>query len=352
MKKHGHDCPCVRISTTLLFLVCLVQSCVIQAASKNALESGGIASHLEKVKEELAPLNFQMTSSFSESVREYFRYYGLDIDGTEHIFGTFSSNNETLAAHVFKPKKTKGTVILVHGYLDHARVWKHVIRNLVKHGYTVAAYDQPGHGLSSGNRASVDDFSVYASVLEDFLRISRANLPGPFHLVAHSMGCAAAADYLLNVTQTPLDKVVLIAPLFHSAYWNLSRFGHALTGFMFNSVPRVFQRNSSDREFLILTKRDPLQARHVPMKWLEALVEWNKRVDGYEPSRQPVKIIQGTADTTVDWKYNMKFVKKKFIDTDISMIANGGHQLINESPPMRAEVMTLIVDYLQGRTGK
>jgi len=87
------------------------------------------------------------------------------------------------------------------------------------------------------------------------------------------------------------------------------------------------------------------------MKWFGALVEWNKRAVGYEPSRLPVKIIQGTADSTVDWKYNMDFVKKKFTNTDISMIANGGHQLINESLPMRAEVLTLIVDYLEGKTG-
>ncbi|MCK4485666.1 MAG: alpha/beta hydrolase [Desulfobacterales bacterium] len=352
MKKHGHASPYVRILTGLLFLVCLIQSRVIQAANRSALESNAIATHLEKVKEELAPLNFQMTSSFSESAREYCRYYGLDIDDSKHIFGTFSSNNKILAAHVFKPSKTKGTVILVHGYFDHTGTWKHVIINLVKQGYTVGVYDQPGHGLSSGDRASIDDFSVYVSVLEEFLRISRANLPGPFHIVAHSMGCAAAVDYLLNVTKTPLNKVVLIAPLIHSAHWYLSTLGHALTGFMINSVPRVFRRNSSDQEFLIFTKRDPLQARHMPMKWFGALVEWNKRVAGYESSRLPVKIIQGTADTTVDWKYNMKFIKKKFVNTDISMIANGGHQLINESLPMRAEVLTLIVDYLEGKTGK
>ena len=49
----------------------------------------------------------------------------------------------------------------------------------------------------------------------------------------------------------------------------------------------------------------------------------------------------------VDWKYNLKFIKKKFNNTDISLITNGGHQLINESLPIRAETLNLIVDYIK-----
>ena len=352
MKKHFYSSTCVRISIGLIFLSCFMLICIAHATKKSAIDASGIADHLEKVKKELAPLNFQTAPSFSEPVRRYFKYYDLDIDGIEHIFGTFSSKNKVFAAHVFKPKRTKGTVIALHGYFDHAGVWKHVIRNLLKHGYTVALYDQPGHGLSSGDRASINDFSEYVSVLEDFLRISHVNLSGPFHLVAHSMGCAIAVDYLLNVTQIPLDKIILIAPLFHSVYWKLSRFGYALTGFINYSVPRIFQENSSDEEFLNFTKKDPLQARHMPIKWFGALVKWNNRVAGYKPSGIPIKIIQGTADTTVDWKYNLKFIKKKFNNTDISLITNGGHQLINESLPIRAETLNLIVDYIKGNKNK
>jgi lysophospholipase len=311
-------------------------------------DSGSITIHIDKVKEDLGPLNFQTPPPFAESTHEYFSYYGLEIDGAEHIFGTFSVSDKILAAHIFKPKESKGTVILLHGYGDHTGVWKHVISIVVKERYTVAVYDHPGHGLSSGARASIDDFSEYVSVLEDFLRIARVHLPGPYHLVAHSMGGAVTLDYLLSVDQPGVEKVVLIAPLVHSSYWHLSRFGHSLGKYVTDSAPRASQNASSDEEYLMLTEKDPLQARQVAMKWFSALVEWNQRILSYGPSTLPIRVIQGTADTAVDWKYNLEFIKEKFPNVDIILIENGGHQLMNESLPMRAEVINLVVDYLKG----
>jgi alpha-beta hydrolase superfamily lysophospholipase len=97
----------------------------------------------------------------------------------------------------------------------------------------------------------------------------------------------------------------------------------------------------------MLTKKDPLQARRVAMKWFSALVEWNQRILSYEPSTLLIRVIQGTADTAVDWKYNLEFIKEKFPNADIILIENGGHQLMNEALPMRAEVINLVVDYLK-----
>jgi lysophospholipase len=315
---------------------------------KVAADSGSITTHLDKVKEDLKPLDFQTPLPFSESTHEYFSYYGLEIAGAEHIFGTFSASDTILAAHIFKPKESKGTVTLLHGYGDHTGVWKRVIRTAVEERYTVAVYDHPGHGLSSGARASIDDFSDYVSALKDFLRIARVHLPGPYHLVAHSMGGAVTLDYLLTVDQPGVEKVILIAPLVHSSYWHLSRFGHSLGKHVTDSVPRASQKASSDEEYLMLTAKDPLQARQVTMRWFSALVEWNQRILSYEPSTLPIRVIQGTADTAVDWQYNVDFIKEKFPNADIIFIKNGGHQLMNESLPMRAEVTNLVVDYLKG----
>jgi alpha-beta hydrolase superfamily lysophospholipase len=85
------------------------------------------------------------------------------------------------------------------------------------------------------------------------------------------------------------------------------------------------------------------------MKWFSALVEWNQKILSYEPSTLPIRVIQGTADTAVDWKYNLEFIMEKFPNADIILIENGGHQLMNESLPMRAEIINLMVDYLKGK---
>ncbi len=336
------------ISTTLLLLVVFVQGCMSQSKKGQDLGANSIIPHLEKVRKELRPLQFHAAPPFSQDEREYFSYYGLEVHNSEHLFGTFSSGDKLLAAHVFKTEMPKGTVILLHGYFDHSGAWKHFIKEMIARGYNVAVYDQPGHGLSSGERADIDNFSEYVSVFEEFLRICERNLPGPQHLVAHSMGSAIALDYLLNANQKTLDKVVLLAPLVHTSYWNLAKFGHSLGKHLSDSVPRASPKTSSDEEFLEFSRNDPLQAERVPTKWFSALVEWNKRIVANDPSTLQLMVIQGTLDTTVDWKYNIDFIKEKFPRADILMIEGGGHHLINETIPVRMEVIQIIAEYLEG----
>ena len=341
MKQH---CQIAHLAGALILLE--LSLCV---ASAGRAASPRAVYPVEQVKKELAPLSFESTSSYPPATRQYFKYYGLNVDGAQHCFGTFESGDYELAAHVFKPRQSKGSVILLHGYYDHSGILKNLIRSLVKQGYTVALYDQPGHGLSSGAGASIEDFSEYVSILEAFLRICRGNLRGPFHLVAHSMGCTVATDYLLTTKSDPLDRVVFLSPLVHSAAWKVSGWGHSLAGSTVDHVPRVFRKqNSSDKEFIKFMKDDPLQTRHVPMKWVNALREWNCKAAEYGTSEKRIKIIQGTRDTVVDRKYSTEFIKRKFRNTDTTLIQEGGHQLINESPPMRANVLNLINDYLRG----
>ena len=63
----------------------------------------------------------------------------------------------------------------------------------------------------------------------------------------------------------------------------------------------------------------------------------------------PIKVLQGNGNTTVDWKFNLKFIKETFPNADISLIENGDHHLMNESLPVRVEVIYLVLDYLEGR---
>jgi alpha-beta hydrolase superfamily lysophospholipase len=162
------------------------------------------------------------------------------------------------------------------------------------------------------------------------------------------MGGAVTLDYLLTEEQPGVEKVILIAPLVRSSYWHLSRFGHSLGKHVTDSVPRASQSASSDEEYRRSAEKDPLLARRVEMKWFSALVEWNQRILSYESSTLPIRVLQGTADTAVDWKYNIAFIMEKFPNADIILIENGGHQLMNESLPLRAKIINLVVDYLNG----
>ncbi len=93
----------------------------------------------------------------------------------------------------------------------------HLIQHLVTNGFAVAAFDLQGHGLSSGERAAIDDFSKYGAALEAFLTVIDNKFPGPRDFIWYSAGCAVILDRLLTGDRMGFDAVVMVAPLVQSA---------------------------------------------------------------------------------------------------------------------------------------
>ena len=50
---------------------------------------------------------------------------------------------------------------------------------------------------------------------------------------------------------------------------------------------------------------------------------------------------------TVDWRYNIGFIRGKFAATDVTMIRDGNHKLLNESDDVSSKVYECIKEYLQ-----
>jgi alpha-beta hydrolase superfamily lysophospholipase len=332
------------VSATLFFFLC--NAFFVDADEKQNTDSDNIRYHLKKIRDEMPILDLSKKAAHSESAKKYFDYYGLNFKNTHHYFGSFNSKKIVVACHVFLPDTLKGTVLLLHGYLDHSGILKNLIRNSLESGYAVAAFDLPGHGLSSGKRADVDDFSQYVSALDDFMVKYSADLPGPLNLISHSTGCAVVFDYLSEFKDNRVSKVIFLAPLVHSAYWKISKTGVYFLGSFLKTVKRSFPNNSRDKDFIEFIKNDPLQAKKIPIGWLKALYSWNKRVQTYDVLSKKVLIIQGAEDTVVDWKYNIKFFRKKIKPLEVKIIKNAGHQLINEIDPERSIVFDMINDEL------
>ena len=166
------------------------------------------------------------------------------------------------------------------------------------------------------------------------------------HFVGHSTAAVAVLDYLLTNGDSIFDRVVLAAPLVHCSAWRLSRIGCHDKNRLVKSVPRVFRKNSSDAEFLDFIKnKDRLQIRTIPLKWVRALHKWNDKIINLQPCGKKVKIIQGTSDKTVDWRFNIRFIQEKFSNAEVSLIENADHELFNESADMRNEIFSQIKSY-------
>jgi alpha-beta hydrolase superfamily lysophospholipase len=326
----------------------LLAPLALMARAPQAKPDPAMTAVIAQVRREIGPLDLTTDEAPSPATLTYFDYYALNPEGISHAFGTVPSGKEQLAVHVLRPEQPpRGTVLLVHGYFDHVGTWRHIITDLLEAGYTVVAFDMPGHGLATGKRADIEDFASYSQALHDILPIART-LDAPLHIVAHSTGCSAVIDYLLIRREPLVPRIVLISPLIRSYAWIASGLGEALIGGVVDSVPRVLRKNSADEEFFTFMQRDPLQHRAVPLGWVEAQGKWATRIEEAVPSTQRLRVIQGTGDTTVSWRHNLRVLTRKFPNAEIIKVKKGGHQLHNEAEPLRGAVLRHVREWLTG----
>lgn len=105
-------------------------------------------------------------------------------------------------------------VLLAHGWEGRGSQLTPFVAPLVERGYSVVAFDAPGHGASPGSRSSLPHFAWALRGVAD--AISNANNAAvPHAVIAHSLGCAAAtlalrdslAVHRLVYLSPPLDPV-------------------------------------------------------------------------------------------------------------------------------------------------
>lgn len=298
--------------------------------------------------QQLPALDWQQPLN-SPAFQSYLDFYGLDFADTAHHAGTLQTVAGQTFVHVYRPRQaSKGTVLAMHGYFVHGALLNHLTAALLTEGYTVVTPDLPGHGLSDGQRADIDDFSDYARLIEDLTPRLQQDLPGPLHLVAHSTGAAGSWEYLLRTPDHPYQRVVLAAPLVRSWLWDLSRMGFYLGQGWLQELPRLLREDTSDPALLAIIRRDPLQSAATPVNWVRSLIRWNEQViEDYPASQSPILILQGEADTVVDFQHNLAFLARKFPQAQIQHWPGARHDLYWESAPLRQQVIEATRAFLQ-----
>lgn len=283
----------------------------------------------------LAPLAARQP--LSAQALDYQRFYGLDLPAQSWL-GAFSVAGFDLVGQVWLPDAPVATLFLLHGYYDHMGLYRHVIGWALQQGFAVIGCDLPGHGLSSGERASIADFAVYQQVLDAlFEQAPRLDLPRPWHLCGQSTGGAIVVDHLLHCgEQSPADgQVILLAPLVRPRAWHWSKLSYRVLRHFVDGIERRFSANTNDPAFLAFLEADPLQPRRLPTAWVGALMAWIKRIEAAPHSRRRPLIVQGEADGTVDWPYNLRVLKEKFDEPQILLLPEARHHLANELPDIR-----------------
>jgi lysophospholipase len=264
---------------------------------------------------------------------------------------------------------TQGTVVIVHGYLDHTGLYGRAIRWALTQGYDVLSFDLPGHGLSSGEAATITHFDQYSDVLRNVSTQHSPALAQPLIALGQSTGCAVICRSLLKNAQQEntspaveegvhnnpahahlFSRVILLAPLVRSYHWKWLRYIYYVLRPHITSIQRKFVHSSHNKPFNAFIKdADPLQASHIPLLWLGAMDQWYQSIKNTSQTcALPLTIIQGTGDTTVDWHYNIPALTRIFPNSHTHYIQDAQHHLVNEAP----EYWQTIEEYLTQQVQK
>lgn len=285
--------------------------------------------------------------SLKRQQQYYLNFYQLEsFSGAGYQQGCVCSGDYEVVYQCWQPTQTlgrvqnqlRGTFYMVHGYYDHLGIYRHLIQALLAQGYAVVGLDLPGHGLSSGPRASIITFQQYTQALWQVIQQTYSCYSGPYHLIGQSTGGAVAIDWWLNSgfqNQFSFDSTVLLAPLVKPANWQQGLLSYYLLSPFIQRIKRGYSRNSHNDDFLAFLRDDPLQPRYLAVDWVRALKNWIPTIESADPLSCPMLILQGEEDRTVDWRFNTQLLRQKFPQAQLSFFPQARHHMVNESDEIR-----------------
>lgn len=241
---------------------------------------------------------------------------------------TLGSSHEIMTHH-WSSGNNK-LMVMAHGYIDNCGYVKPLQVWFLNNGYDVLCIELPGHGLSSGERADIEDFKIYGDV---YLAVFNDLPTGyeTYNFYAHSTGAVGMMDILLDEKEHPFKKIIFAAPLVRSHLWELSNFGMRYFGFLLKRLPtrRLSLKDESYRELLDL---DPTLIKSTPKNWFKQLVKWNKRIEASKrKSNEEIVAIFAGEDTVIDQEYNEMFYRRSFDNIKVYNLPKSDHAFHYES---------------------
>ncbi|WP_069365062.1 alpha/beta hydrolase [Salisediminibacterium beveridgei] len=304
---------------------------------------------IRQFKEQIPELSELYSETGRQPMEKYLGDYHFETSFIKHYrAGEINRENQNLFVQCFYAKEHKGTVFLVHGYLDHSGGLSVTINELLRHGYTVFTVDLPGHGLSQGEEGSIHSFKEYIDAVEDAYRAMHSYIPsGEIIGLGHSTG-AAILFQSIGQKRIRLDRLVMAAPLYLPYQWKKTKGIIKMLSRIMPTSKRAFKRNSDDELYHQFITRDPLQVHYLKADWFFAMADWQEEIRYSPIVRLPVYLIQGERDTTVDAKRTISFYEQKCRYLQVCLVPEARHQVLNERQVLREFVHRRILSFLDG----
>jgi pimeloyl-ACP methyl ester carboxylesterase len=199
------------------------------------------------------------------------------------------------------------TVLALHGWGTDSTTMSAVVDAVLAGGESVLSFDAPGHGVSPGTEATINE---YASATSEVLQ----RFPSIHTLVAHSLGSIPAVAAVAESETTRVRDLLLLAPA--------CSLSHVLDRW---AMQRSLPRPVALRIYRELDRRDGVPVSH-----------WDIRTLGL-PSSVRVRILHDPTDASVPLRDSHLIAEA--IPAEIQEVAAGtGHDGLIGSAEMRAAV--------------
>lgn len=278
------------------------------------------------------------------------QFYGMDFSAKTSVqkLGSVNLAGYKIAVQLLQPPQPRATLVVIHGYYDHMGLYSKLFTWALEQGFAVISCDLPGHGLSTGARASINSFVEYQRVFAGILQLAELlQLPAPWHVAGQSLGGAICFEHFLTSRlRAELGQLILFAPLVRPKSWRKAQLLYSCLRPFVRRIARRRSNNSTDLGFVDFLQQDPLQYQYLPTAWVGALKSWIKQIEQAPPVAFSPIIIQGDNDQTVDWQHNLRVLNAKFAAPKICMLAGAGHHLVNESLANRQLAFNFIEQHL------
>jgi alpha-beta hydrolase superfamily lysophospholipase len=266
---------------------------------------------------------------------------------------THPFRNFSIHCRYFPTASPKAMVILVHGMGEHLeRYSRSVIPILNQYGASVLAYDNIGHGQSSGKRGHCPSYEALQDLLGEIISLAKTEAPQlPLFLYGHSMGGNLVLNYGLRTGN--IDGIIASSPYLRLAFeppkWKMG-LGRFLLGILPGiTLPTGLDPNAISQQATEVAayKNDPLIHDKVsPMFSFPIMEAGEWAINEAQNLKTPTLLIHGTADALIDYGATEAFHAKCNAST-LHLIDKGYHELHHDLK--RVQFLKHIGDWLKTR---
>lgn len=180
-----------------------------------------------------------MASISATPQAELFAHPDYPVPGHGRVWLAATRDRAQLRFASWRPtvKPMRGTVVLVQGRAEFIERYSETVAELRRRGFHVLAFDWRGQGgsqrfVSRGRKGHVGWLRHYENDLALAMAQMREKLPGPYFVLAHSMGAALCLDAARHGA-LPVSRLVALSPMLGLTIIDNPKAASRLAGLLF-----------------------------------------------------------------------------------------------------------------------